>query len=217
MLLLFGNRNYSSWSLRPWLFMRAHAVDFEEVRLPLDTPEFREHIGRYSPSGRVPVLHSGNRVVWDSLAILEYVNERFGLSGWPSAIDERAWARAVACEMHSGFAAMRAELPMNCRRRVQGYVPSADARRDIARVQEIWRSCLDAHPEGGFLFGGFGIVDAMYAPVVLRFRTYAVEVDARLRAYMDAVLSLPAMREWLAEAEAEQESLGKYERIGAPA
>ena len=217
--LVIGNKNYSSWSLRPWLLLRQAGIDFEELRLPLDTPAFRRDIHQYSPSGKVPVLRHGELVVWDSLAICEYASETWlDGRGWPEARQARAHARAAACEMHSGFAALRTQLPMNCRRRPDAYRWDAEAGRDIERVQALWRGLRRDHGAGGdFLCGGFGIVDAMFAPVVVRFRAYGVELDAGLRGYADAVLALPAMREWLASAEQEAESIPKYEALRTPA
>jgi glutathione S-transferase len=213
--LVIGNKNYSSWSLRPWLLMRHHDIAFDEVRLPLDTPEFRSGITRWSPSGRVPVLHHGNLVVWDSLAICEYVNEAFlDGRGWPRDGAARAVARAVSAEMHSGFQALRNALPMNCRRRATGFVVPAEARGDIDRITRIWRECrARAAGDEPFLFGAFSIADAMYAPVALRFRTYGVAVGEVERHYADALIALPALREWLAAAEAEGLALPKYDTI----
>jgi glutathione S-transferase len=205
--LVIGNKNYSSWSLRPWLLLRQFEVPFEEVRLPLDTPEFQRRIPEFSPTGRVPVLHDGARVVWDSLAICEYANETILAGrGWPTDPDHRALARCAAAEMHSGFGAMRAQLPMNCRRRPNAYRWKADAEADIQRVLALWRE-LRRRSEGPFLLGGFGIVDAMFAPVAVRFRGYGVALDDNARHYSDALFALPAMREWQAAAEAESERL----------
>jgi glutathione S-transferase len=198
--LVIGSKNYSSWSLRPWLLLRQFGVAFDEIVLPLDTPEFRERIAGYSPTGRVPVLHDGDVRVWDSLAICEYANERFlGGHGWPTAAAARAQARAISAEMHSGFAALRSELPMNCRKRVRNHAVSAEAAHDIARVKTIWREARERHADAGdFLFGPFGIADAMYAPVVLRFLGYDVMLDARERRYVDTIRSLPALTQWIA-------------------
>lgn len=205
--LVIGNKNYSSWSLRPWLLLRNFAVDFDEVRLPLDTPEFRARVGQWSPTGRVPVLHDGGLTVWDSLAICEYANERWlDGRGWPAGRAARAVARSAASEMHSGFGAMRAQLPMNVRRQPNQFRGDADAARDIARIQALWADLRTRFGGGGpFLCGAFGIVDAMYAPVCVRLRGYGIRIDDTASAYLDAVFALPAMREWEAAAVAETE------------
>lgn len=200
--LVIGSKNYSSWSLRAWLLLRQFDVVFTEIKLPLDTPEFYARIGDYSPAGRVPVLIDGEVRIWDSLAICEYVNERFldGRAAWPADRAARAWARAISAEMHSGFVAMRAALPLNCRKRVATPALNAEALRDVERVESIWREARERHAsEGLFLFGKFSIADAMYAPVVLRFISYAVELDAPACAYVETIAALPALRDWLAE------------------
>ena len=213
--LVIGNKNYSSWSLRPWLLMRYHDIAFDEVRLPLDTPEFRSGVARWSPSGRVPVLHHGDLVVWDSLAICEYVDEAFlDGRGWPRDRAARAVARAVSAEMHSGFQALRNALPMNCRKRATGFVVPVEARGDIDRITRIWRECRACVAgDEPFLFGAFSIADAMYAPVALRFRTYGVALGEVERRYADALIALPALREWFAAAESEGLALPKYDTI----
>jgi len=202
--LVVGNKNYSSWSLRPWLLLRHAGIDFAEDVLPLDTPEFAGRIAAYSAAGRVPVLVDGDRRIWDSLAICEYVNERWlDGNGWPADLDRRALARSAAAEMHSGFAAMRAQLPMSVRRRPNAYRWDAAAQRDIDRVQALWRQLRANAGDGPFLLGAFGIVDAMFAPVCVRFRAYGPDVDATAAAYMATIFALPAFREWEAAALAE--------------
>jgi len=203
--LVIGSKNYSSWSLRPWLLLRQFDVPFAEVKLPLDTPEFYARIGDYTPSGRVPVLLDGDVHVWDSLAIAEYANERFlDGRGWPRASAARAQARAVSAEMHSGFSALRTALPMNCRKRVRNHMLNPDAARDVARVKTIWREANQTFGGGGpFLYGEFGIADAMYAPVVLRFVSYDVALEPFEQAYVDTILGLAPLREWLRETETE--------------
>jgi glutathione S-transferase len=204
-LLVVGNKNYSSWSLRPWLLLRHFGVDFDERVLALDTPGFAADIAAYSGAGRVPVLVDGAVTVWDSLAICEYANERWlDGAGWPAGQGRRALARSAAAEMHSGFTAMRTQLPMSVRRRPNAYRWDAAADRDLARIQALWRH-LRAHADGDgpFLLGGFGIVDAMYAPVCVRLRAYGPEVDAVAAAYMQAVLALPAFAAWERDALAE--------------
>jgi glutathione S-transferase len=198
-ILVIGSKNYSSWSLRPWLVLRQFNVAFEEILLPLDTPEFYARIRDYSPTGRVPVLQDGDVRVWDSLAIAEYANERWlDGRGWPADRAARAFARSVSAEMHSGFMALRSELSMNCRKRVKNHATSAAAQADIARVTAIWREARERFGQGGpFLFGEFSIADAMYAPVVLRFVSYDVALDPVERTWADAILALPALRDWL--------------------
>ncbi|MCP5150039.1 MAG: glutathione S-transferase family protein [Ectothiorhodospiraceae bacterium] len=208
-LLVIGNQNYSSWSLRPWLFLRATGVEFEVLRIPLDTPRFQAEIGRWSPTRCVPVLHHAGRVVWDSLAICEYAAETFpGVEGWPDDPDARAFARAASAEMHSGFSALRATMPMDCRARRARHEPSPEAARDIARVLAIWREARTRFGAGGpWLCGRFSIADAMFAPVASRFVTYAVTLDETTWGWVDTLMSHPAMREWLRAGAAETEML----------
>ncbi|GGA69311.1 glutathione S-transferase [Arenimonas soli] len=210
--LVIGNKNYSSWSLRPWLLLRQAGVAFEEVRLPLDTPEFQARIGDWSPTGRVPVLHDHGQVVWDSLAICEYANERWLRgSGWPGDPGRRALARSVACEMHSGFPALRAQLPMNCRREPRERHWDQAAQRDIDRVQSLWSELRGQAGGGDFLFGRFGIADAMFAPVCVRFRGYGVPLAGAAADYVEAIYALPAMSEWLMAGRAESERVAHDE------
>jgi glutathione S-transferase len=195
-LLIIGNKNYSSWSFRPWIAMKAVGIAFEERVISLNDPEFKRAIAPVSQNGKVPALDDGGVHVWESLAILEYLAEKFPHAGlWPADPSARAHARAVAAEMHGGFAALRGECPMNFWRPVKRRELSADALADVARIDAMWSECRVRYG-GPFLFGAFGAADAMYAPVVSRFHTYAVEVGERSRAYMDAVMALPAWREW---------------------
>jgi glutathione S-transferase len=216
-ILVIGNKNYSSWSLRPWLLLRHFEVPFEEVRVLLDTPEFKAQVAPWAPNGRVPALRDGDLAVWDSLAICEYINERYlDGRGWPADIAARAHARAAVAEMHSGFGALRAQLPMNMRRTPDAYRWDANADRDIARVQQLWRDLRAWHGSAGpFLCGDFGIVDAMFAPVVSRFLSYGVPMDANAQAFAQAIQSLPAWREWRAAAEVESEALEDTDRLRA--
>jgi glutathione S-transferase len=211
--LVIGNRNYSSWSLRPWLAMKMAGIEFDEIRIVLDRPETKAGIMRYSPSGRVPCLierrAAGELLVWDSLAICEYVNEAHaGGRLWPAEIDARARARSLVAEMHSGFAALRQHLPMDIRARLPGRgagaLALAEVASDVQRVCDIWTAALAASG-GPFLFGAFSIADAFYAPVVTRFATYAVPLPAGLGSYSDAVLSGAPMQQWIAAAQEEAE------------
>jgi glutathione S-transferase len=211
--LVIGNKNYSSWSLRPWLLMRHAGLPMREVRVPLYTRESKAQILRYSPSGKVPCLVDGTLSVWDSLAICEYLDERHpDLGLWPEDRAARATARSVSAEMHAGFQHLRANMSMNCRRELPGRGRTPEVIAEIARIQDLWSSCRRAHGSAGpFLFGRFSIADAMYAPVVLRFRTYAVELVPECRAYADAMLALPAIQQWLADAGTETEVIAAFE------
>lgn len=204
--LVIGNKNYSSWSLRPWIALKQIGAPFREIRIPLRQPDTRARILEHSPGGKVPILKDGDIAVWESLAILDYLAEKFPSAGlWPSAPAARAEARSIAAEMHAGFAALRQQLPMDIRSR-KPLKADAAAEADIARVLEMWRGARSRHgAEGPFLFGRFTAADAMYAPVVTRFRTYGVALDKVCAAYVDAVFALPAMQEWVAAATAEKE------------
>jgi glutathione S-transferase len=200
--LVIGSKTYSSWSLRPWLLLRYHNVAFREIPITLNQADTQKRIGEYSPSGKVPVLVNGPEKVWESLAICEYAAEILKLpAAWPSDATQRYQARSLACEMHAGFADLRRELPMDCRRAPGPQPLSPAVATDIARIRQIWRTCRQAHAKSGdWLFGKFGIVDAMFAPVVLRLHQYAVPVDGPEKDYMHTVLHLPALREWLGAA-----------------
>lgn len=210
-VLVIGNKNYSSWSLRAWLALKVGNVAFEERRIALDRPQTRAEILAYSPSGKVPCLIEGALIVWDSLAICETANERYASGSlWPETADARAQARAVTAEMHAGFAALRTHMPMDIRSQHHtkgaAALQRADVAADVARIQAIWDDCL-ARSSGPLLFGRFSIADAFYAPVVTRFRSYGVALAERLAAYADAVLALPAMQQWVEAARAEAEVL----------
>jgi glutathione S-transferase len=204
--LIIGNKNYSSWSLRPWIALKAAGIPFEETVISLDAPDFKAQVTALSGAGKVPVLLDGEIRVWESLAILEYLAEKYPNAGlWPAQDDARAHARAVAAEMHSGFVPLRRHLPMNVRRPVKPRPLDDGVKTDVARIETIWNECRAQFGDGGpFLYGKFSAADAMYAPVVWRFHTYAVDVAAASRAYMDAVLALPASREWLEAARREE-------------
>ncbi|HEX2199756.1 MAG TPA: glutathione S-transferase family protein [Burkholderiales bacterium] len=203
MLLVIGNYNYSSWSLRAWLGLKASGFEFDTVRIPLYGPGARQQILKHSPAGKVPILKDGDTLVWDSLAILEYLAEK-NPKLWPADPAERARARSVSAEMHAGFANLRTHMSMNVRKCYPGKGRTPEVLSEIRRIDEIW-----SQAEGPFLFGRFSAADAMYAPVVLRFRTYDVQVSNR--AYAEAMLALPAMQEWIAAAEREAESIPQFD------
>jgi glutathione S-transferase len=200
--LIVGNKNYSSWSLRGWLAARAAGVPFDEVLIRLSEPGSKEKLLEHSPAGRVPVLHHGERTVWDSLAIIEYLAEVCPAAGlWPADPAARAHARSISAEMHAGFQALRSHMPMNLRKSLPGKGRGRDVAEDIERVCAIWADCRARYGAGGpFLFGGFGAADVMYTPVAARFRTYAVELDDACQTYVGAVLARPDFLEWHAAA-----------------
>jgi glutathione S-transferase len=196
--LVIGNKNYSSWSFRPWLAIKVAGIDFDETVIPLDAADFKTRVMALGGSGRVPVLSDGDVRVWESLAILEYLAEKFPAAGlWPEPPVARARARAIASEMHAGFVSLRRHLPMNVARPIKFRALDAGAAKDVARIDAIWSDCRNKYGAGGpFLFGSFGAADAMFAPVVWRFHTYAVEVSATALGYMRAMMALPAWNEW---------------------
>ena len=196
--LVIGNKNYSSWSFRPWLAMKVAGIAFTETVIPLDTPDFKSRIADLSVAGKVPVLIDGDTRVWESLAILEYLAEKFPEAGlWPRDARARAHARAICSEMHAGFQPLRRQFPMNMRRPVKAHELNADAATDVRRIETLWGDCRGRFGQGGpFLYGAFGAADAMYAPVVSRFHTYGVEVGGATRDYMRAITALPEWSEW---------------------
>lgn len=202
MKLIIGNKNYSSWSMRPWVMMKHAGIPFEEVLVQLRQPDTAARIREHSPSGRVPCLVTdAGETIWESLAILETLAERYPQHGlWPQDAAARAHARAVASEMHGGFGELRTHMSMNIRARWPGRGATPGALADVARVDEIWTDCLKRYG-GPFLFGEtFSIADAMYAPVVMRFVTYAPALSEPARAYVERIAALPAVREWIAGA-----------------
>ena len=214
--LAIGNKNYSSWSMRPWVLMKQTGIDFQELLVRFDSFDadsaFKAAVGQWSPAGRVPILLDGELAVWDTLAIAEYLAESFpDLQLWPQDKAMRARARSVCAEMHSGFGALRSHFPMN----IEASLPEigarvlaeqAPARADLARIVSMWGELL-AQSSGPMLFGGFTIADAFFAPIVMRIRTYGLPLDAPCSDYADAVAALPSVRQWMDDACAEQEFL----------
>lgn len=195
--LVIGSKNYSSWSLRPWLALAHHQITFEEIFIPLDQPDTHSRILRHSPAGKVPVLIDGDAKVWESIAILAHLGERFPEFGlWPKDFAARAHARSIASEMHSGFAKLRIHCPMNLRRKKKiALTPEVEA--DMQRIAALWNEARSKYGKGGdFLFGAFSAADCMYAPVATRIRSYEIPVDPVSAAYVDAIYALPAFRKW---------------------
>jgi glutathione S-transferase len=210
--LVIGNKNYSSWSMRPWVAMTACGIPFEEVRIGLNRPDTAARIAQYSVAGRVPVLISGDIKVWDSLAICEYLAEQFPHKRmWPDDVKARAIARSVCAEMHSGFTGLRSAMWMNIRANFHGKGRTPAAQADIGRICEIWETCLSRSGHHQFLFGEFSIADAYFAPVVMRFRTYGVALAPALEAYVERVVKHPAVAKWMLEALAENERIEHYD------
>ena len=200
--LVIGNKNYSSWSLRPWIAMKVAGIAFNEIVIPLYEPGSREAIAKYTPAGKVPVLIDGDRHVWETIAILEHLAEKFPTAGlWPQDAPARGHARVISAEMHAGFTALRRNCPMNMWLPPKTRPLPDEVKPDVARIEGIWADCRQRFGQGGpFLFGSFGAADAMYAPVVARFYNYRIPVGANARAYMDVVMALPAWKEWCAAA-----------------
>jgi len=204
MKLVIGNQNYSTWSMRPWLFVAYHGLEVEIEKLSLnDLPVIQKRFAH----GKVPVLIDGSLEIWDSMAILEYLAETYpDLRGWPQETHARAVARSVSAEMHSSFQALRRELPMNCRKYFPDYQLSNTAMKDVKRIQQIWNLCRERYGSGGpWLFGRFGIADSMYAPVVMRFQSMDIKLDPVSQEYCLAVRECAAVKMWLAEASSETE------------
>ena len=195
--LYLANKNYSSWSLRAWLVMKRTGADFAEEVIPIRQAESRQTILRHSPSGKLPALDHQGMLVWDSLAIAEFLAETYpNAQLWPKDAAARAAARAVSAEMHSGFLDLRRTMPMNVRSHFPGREITPETQADINRISAIWRECRKQHGGGDFLFGAFSIADAFFAPVASRFKTYGIELEESARAYADTLLNLPEMQDW---------------------
>ena len=211
--LVIANKAYSSWSMRPWVAMKAQGVAFKETVICLQQPDTAAQIAAHSAAGKVPVLKHGDVTVWESLAILDYLADTLpSHAWWPEDHAARAMARSISAEMHAGFTNVRSAMPMNVRRSILGRERTADVDKDIARIQMIWGAARKQFGQDGpFLFGKFSNADAMYAPVVTRFKTYGVTLDAVSQAYADAILAHPAVKQWYVDAAAESWVIEKYE------
>lgn len=209
MKLIIGNKNYSSWSLRPWLLLSVNNVPFEEIRIPLFTDRTHDELKKYTKAGKVPVLHDEDIIVWDSLAICEYVSEKYlnGM-GWPEDIKSRATARSYCAEMHSGFHEIRNRMPMNCRASDRKIEVDKKLREEIKRIDHIWSNLMKNNSlEDSWLFGKFTITDSMFAPLVFRFKTYNITLSNRAEQYLEYVYSNALMQTWLADARNESETI----------
>ncbi len=205
--LVIGNKNYSSWSLRPWILLRHYKIPFLEKRIALFTDSMQADLAAYGSDTKVPVLQDGEHIVWDSLAILEYISEQYlDGRGWPTNTKARATARSVCAEMHSSFFHLREALPMNCRKRFKNYPVTNEAQREIDRVKDLWNKCRNQYGQNGkWLFGDFSAADAMYAPIALRFAGYDIELNNDERSYVDAIIAHPDVQEWISAGKAEPE------------
>lgn len=212
--LYIGNKNYSSWSLRTWFLMREAGIDFDEHRIVLDVESTKAAIRAVSPGGTVPALQLGDLTIWDTMAIAETLAERWPEKDlWPADADLRAYARSISAEMHSGFPALREGMPMNCRAMGRKVHLPDSLTHDIDRVIEIWSECHNNHGNGsGWLLGDFSVADSMFAPVVLRFRTYGINLPDSAMSYPQRVLESEAMQDWLAAAECEVEVIDRDEK-----
>jgi glutathione S-transferase len=216
MKLVIADKNYSSWSMRPWVLMKHFGIEFEEILIRLAQDDTAARISQFSPSGRVPALIiEQDRVVWDSLAIAEALAERYPQHAlWPRDAAARAHARSVSAEMHSGFGALRNAMPMNIRAHLPGQGATPEALADVARIDALWSECL-AQYGGPFLFGEFTIADAMFAPVAMRFNTYVPALSAAAGSYVARLADLPAVRQWIADARADERLIARYEGLAA--
>lgn len=211
--LVIGNKNYSSWSLRPWVFMKQNNIDFGEIPVSLSVESTAAQLAEYGSGLKVPVLKDGDFLVWDSLSILEYVAEKYlDSSGWPSEQSARATARSISCEMHSSFPNIRNALPMNCRKKFHNIHLSKQTESEIERIKLLWRQCRTKFGQGGeWLFGEYSIADAMYAPIALRFHGYDIPLEGVEQAYVQSVLSQPCIKDWIEAGVMEEEIIAEDE------
>lgn len=211
--LILGNKNYSSWSLRPWVFMKHFDIPFTEKRIALFTETTNDELAEYYSDSKVPVLKDADLIVWDTLSILEYVSEKYLHSkGWPEDEKERATARSISAEMHSSFMNVRNELPMNCRKKYKNIKLSADAEHEIERIKTLWRYCRREYgSDGEWLFGDYSIADAMYAPIALRFSGYSIPLTGVEAEYVQSVLNQPCIIDWIEAGKKEKEIIEEDE------
>jgi glutathione S-transferase len=211
--LIIGNKNYSSWSLRPWIFMKHLNLEFTEKRIPLFTETTDQELEPYFSDYKVPVLLDDDVTVWDSLAILEYLSENYlNSKGWPENVKVRALARSVSAEMHSSFVNVRSEMPMNCRKTFHNIRLSDAAAREVERIKTLWRTCRTEYGgQGEWLFGQYSIADAMYAPIALRFAGYSISLTGIEKAYVESVLAHPNINQWIEAGKAEKEVIAEDE------
>ncbi|MGL4636285.1 MAG: glutathione S-transferase family protein [Beijerinckiaceae bacterium] len=213
MKLVIGNKNYSSWSLRPWIAMKQIGLSFEEVVIPMNMPSTRADMLAHSPTGLVPTLIDGDVTIFETIAILEYLNDKFPNAGlWPKDMAARAHARAISAEMHAGFAALRRDCPMNMRRQVKKHIVSPEAQKHVERIDAIWSDARQRFGAGGaFLFGSFTNADAMFAPVINRFHVYDLPRSKTAQEYMDTMMALPSWKDWESASRAESWVIEKSE------
>ena len=211
--LVVGNKNYSSWSLRPWIFLRHHKIDFEEKWVSLFVDTTKGELAEYDSDFKVPILKDGELIVWDSLSILEYISEAYlNNKGWPDDRKARSFARSISSEMHSSFYSIRNELPMNCRKKFENISLSEGAEREIERIKGLWRKCRSEYGSNGeWLFGDYSIADAMFAPIALRFNGYGIHLTGIEAAYIDSVLKHPGIVEWVEAGKRETEVIEAVE------
>lgn len=211
--LVIGNKNYSSWSLRPWVLMKHFNVEFTEKRIPLSTSSTMQELSSYPSDYKVPILQDGDLIVWDSLAIAEYISEKYlDNRGWPAVEKARAEARSISAEMHSSFVNIRTEMPMNCRRTISPISLSEQALQEVERIKALWEQCRSKYAsQGDWLFGEYSIADAMFAPIVLRFMSYAIPVSGQVEGYIETVLNQPSIIGWIEAGRAEKEVIQESE------
>jgi len=211
--LIIGNKNYSSWSLRPWVFLKHKQIDFEEKRVALFTDTTDDELLQYDSDFKVPILKDRELIIWDSLSILEYISEQFlSSSGWPTDSEARAIARSVSAEMHSSFIKVRNELPMNCRKKFNNIKLSSAAEKEVERITWLWQLCRSRFgKEGEWLFGNYTIADAMFAPIALRFNGYSIPLGEVEQTYVQSVLNQACIKEWIEAGKAEKEIIAEDE------